>query len=66
MPTNIKNNSSSIRSIFGGAAGGGNPDHSDIMRAENDSNRYYEGMLPNLNVTKKECKLLSFIYLSRT
>ncbi len=60
MPTNIKNNSSSIRSIFGGGADGGNPDQSDIMRAGNDSNRYYDGMLPNLNVTKKECKFFSY------
>lgn len=48
----MKNHSSGVKGIFGG----GEEDYT--QRNNNDSLRYYEGMLPNLNVTKKECKIV--------
>ena len=50
--SNMKNHSSGVSHIFGNA---GRNDAEETQR-NNDSLRYYEGMLPNLNVTKKECK----------
>jgi hypothetical protein len=51
---NMKNNSNSIRGIFGGQGG----DDNGMMRIA-DSRSNYEGMLPNLNVSKRECKLFN-------
>jgi hypothetical protein len=51
----MKNNSTGVRGIFGGSMG-----ESNDTQKHNDSIRYYDGMLPNLNVSKKECKLILF------
>ena len=45
----MKNHSSGVKGIFGSG-------DDDNTQRNNDSLRYYDGMLPNLNITKKECK----------
>jgi hypothetical protein len=54
-PVNMKNNSSGVRGIFGSAGTG---DADTTLRNETSRGAYYDGMLPNLSITKKECKLL--------
>lgn len=49
----MKNHSSGVKGIFGG--GGGNNSGSGNAGPD-DTLRNYDGMLPNLNITKKECK----------
>jgi hypothetical protein len=51
----MKNNSSGVRGIFGSAGTG---DADTTLRNETSRGGYYDGMLPNLSITKKECKLL--------
>jgi hypothetical protein len=55
---NFKNNSNSIRGIFGGAAGG--PNMNGSMIEENISQNDYKGLLPNVNSypTKRDGKEL--------
>lgn len=56
LPTNLKNNSSGVKGIFGSGGGiGGTGDDNN-----NDSSKYYDGLLPNLNMSKRECK--SFLH----
>ena len=51
MGINMKNNSSSIRGIFGSQ-----DDGASLRMGEQTGTKYYDGMLPNLNVSKRECK----------
>jgi hypothetical protein len=40
--------------------GGGGGDSTSLSRAQyNDDSTKYNGMLPNVSMTKRECKLLS-------
>lgn len=58
--TNMKNNSVGMKGVFGAPATSNQPDGDDNPTQRNgnyDSLRYYDGMLPNLNLSKKECKL---------
>ncbi|CDW85506.1 UNKNOWN [Stylonychia lemnae] len=51
--SNMKNHSTGMKGIFGGSIG-----ETNETQRHNDSMRYYDGMLPNLNVSKKECNLI--------
>ena len=48
---NMKNNSTSIRGIFGSSQ----DDVASLRMGEQTGTKYYDGMLPNLNVSKREC-----------
>lgn len=53
---NFKNQSSGVGGVFGNQNGGG--ERSGYETRNNESRGGYDGMLPNLNISKKECKYL--------
>ncbi len=56
---NVKNNSTSIRGIFGSSL-----DERTSIKG-GDGTSYYDGMLPNLNISKRECNYLNPLFCYR-
>lgn len=52
-----------MRGIFGGGGGSSIEDTSYNKFGDSSMNRGYDGILPNLNISKRECKLQYIIYM---